>query len=67
MEKLCVYLIGPFVMSRKIQKEKLNFKYVMVIDPVTGSYELMEYNKKRAISIANLVETTWLSRYPRTM
>ena len=24
-----------------------------------------QYNDKRAIFIANLVETTWLSRYPR--
>ena len=25
----------------------------------------MQYNDKRSISIANLVETTWLCRYPR--
>ena len=37
----------------------------MMIYPVTGWFEIMQYNDKRAISIANLVETTWLSRYPR--
>ena len=37
----------------------------MMIYPVTGWLEIMQYNDKRAISIANLVETTWLSRYPR--
>ena len=38
-----------------------------MIDLVTGWFEITEYNDKRSISIANLVETTWLSRYPRTM
>ena len=33
--------------------------------PVTGWFDITKYNNKRAISIANLVETTWLSRYPR--
>ena len=38
-----------------------------MIDPVTGWFEITEYNDKRALSIVNLVETTWLSRYPRPM
>ena len=37
----------------------------MMIDPVTQGFKIMQYNYKRAISIANLVETMWLSRYPR--
>ena len=36
-----------------------------MIDPVTGWFEVVRYDDKRAITIANLVETTWLSRYPR--
>ena len=35
-----------------------------MINPVTGWLEIMKYNDKRAISIANLVETIYLSRYP---
>ena len=31
---------------------------------VTGWFEITQYNDKIAISIANLVETTWMSRYP---
>ena len=34
---------------------------------VTGWFEITQYNKKIAISIANLVETRWLSRYLRPM
>ena len=35
-----------------------------MIDPVTGWFEIAQYNDKRAISISNLVETKCLSRYP---
>ena len=35
----------------------------MMIGPVTRWIEISEYNDKRALSIKNLVETIWLSRY----
>ena len=40
---------------------------VTIIDPVTGWFEINRHGDKRAISIANLVETKWLTRYPRPM
>ena len=36
-----------------------------MIDPVTQQFEISQYDDKIVISIANLVETTWVSRYPR--
>ena len=36
----------------------------MMIDHLTGWFEITQYNDKRAISITNLFDTTWLSRYP---
>ena len=36
-----------------------------MVDTVTGWFEIAQYDDKKLISIANLVETTWLSRYPR--
>ena len=36
-----------------------------MIDSVTGWFEIAQYDDKILISIANLVETTWISRYPR--
>ena len=36
-----------------------------MIDSLTGWFEISQYEDKRAISITNLVETTWLYRYPR--
>ena len=38
-----------------------------MVDPVTGWFEIAQYNDKRAISITDLVETKWLSRYPITI
>ena len=35
-----------------------------MIVPVTGWFEIVRYDDKRAITISNLVKTTWLSRYP---
>ena len=36
-----------------------------MIDPVTRWFEMSQYEDKRVISITTLVETMWLSRYPR--
>ena len=38
-----------------------------MIDPVTGWFEVTQYNDKKGMMIANLVETTWLVRYPWTV
>ena len=35
-----------------------------MIDPATGWFEIVPYSDKKAISIANIVEQTWLMRYP---
>ena len=36
-----------------------------MLDPVTGWFEIMQYNNKKTMKIANLVETMWLVRYPQ--
>ena len=38
-----------------------------MINPLTGWFEVTQYSKKKAMTIANLVETTWLVRYPSTI
>ena len=35
-----------------------------MIDPVTGWFEIKQYNDKKTMMIADLVETTWLDQYP---
>ena len=60
---LYLYLIGPHVIRGKGWKENVHLKVITMIDPVTGWFEITQYNDKRSISISNLVETMWLSRY----
>ena len=56
--KLCVDLIVPYILLQKGKRENLNIKSVTMIDPVTGWFEVVQYDDKRGITIANLVETT---------
>ena len=61
--KLFVDLIGPYVIRRKGRKENLQIGAVTMIDNVTGWFERAQCEYKIGISIANLLKTTWLSRY----
>ena len=38
-----------------------------MIEPVKGWFEITQHDSKRAISIANLVETKWVTIHPRKM
>ena len=67
MEKLFLCIIVPYVIIIKGKKEILNLKSVNIIGLVTGWFEITQYDDKIAISISNLVKTTWLTRYPRPM
>lgn len=62
-EKMCVDLIGPYKIARK-NKPTLHLQAVTMIDPATGWFEIAEYPDKRSVTIANIVEQQWLSRYP---
>ena len=35
-----------------------------MVDPFKGWFKITKYDNKHAITIANLVENTWLDRYP---
>jgi len=61
---LCVDLIGPYRINIKGKKDPLICKAVTMIDPATGWFEIEEYSDKKSISISNIVEQTWLTRYP---
>jgi len=63
-ERLCVDLIGPYTIERK-DGTTLNLQAVTMIDPATGWFEIAQYDDKKAITVANIVEQTWLARYPR--
>ena len=35
-----------------------------MIDPATGWFEIHQYDDRRAITVANIAEEEWFSRYP---
>ena len=55
----------PYTISIIGKKENIYLKAVTMIDPVTIWFEAVRYYDKREISIAKLVETAWVYRYPR--
>ena len=63
-EKLCVDMIGPYTIKNSETGKSLTLQCVILIDTATGWFELKTTKSKSAIDVANIVETTWLSRYP---
>ena len=47
-------------------KYSLILKSITMINPVAAWFEVTQYDDKKAMSIENLVESTWMSRYPWT-
>ena len=59
---LCIDLIGPYTIGPKKKETKLHA--LTMIDPATGWFEIAEIPSKRADDIINILEMTWLTRYP---
>jgi hypothetical protein len=62
-DKLCVDLIGPYKIRRK-GKEEFICKCVTMLDPATAWFEIQQYDDKQSITVDNIVEQEWFSRYP---
>ena len=60
-----VDLIGPYKIIREDNSDPLIIKSLTMIYPATGCFEIIQYKYKYAYTITNLVEQTWLCRYPR--
>jgi hypothetical protein len=65
---LCIDLIGPYTFGpdpKKGEKDKRTTLHCLtMIDPATGWFEITDIPNKRADYIANMLEYTWLTRYP---
>jgi len=72
---LCIDLIGPYKLGQDEFAYKSGVKVktfdapilqcmMTMIDPATGWFEIEEVATKRADVITNVLETTWLTRYP---
>ena len=62
-QRLCVDLIGPYTINQ-VNGRKLTLWCVTMIDPATGWFEMKQLTNKEAITVANIVEQQWLTRYP---
>ena len=62
---LCIDLIGPYPFGTKKDKsDEVKLHCLTMIDPATGWFEIVDIPTKRADDIVNLLEFTWLTRYP---
>ena len=64
-EKLCIDIISPYIITNLKTGENLTLQCVTMIDPATGQFEMKSTKGKSIMEIANIVEQTWLSRYPQ--
>ena len=62
-ERLCVDLVGPYTLTDAKHKEHRMW-CVTMIDPATNWFEMKNIKSKDAPTVANVVEQTWLTRYP---
>ena len=62
-ETLCIDMIGPYQIKRKGRKT-LELWAVTIIDPATSWFEITVVKIKCADVILNVIEQTWLIRYP---
>jgi hypothetical protein len=68
-ETLCIDLIGPYEIpapdkSKKRPANAITLHCLTMIDPATGWFEIAEISNKGSDEIANILEMTWLNRYP---
>jgi hypothetical protein len=61
-QTLCVDLIGPYTVCTKKGTQSLHA--MIMFDPATSWFDVVEIPNKRAVTCANLVENTWLCCYP---
>ena len=61
-ECLCVNLIGPYKIKTKKPGHKITeLRCVTMIDPVTGWFKIKQYDDKKSITVANIVEQELVS------
>ena len=65
-EWLCVDLIGPYKIRTKKCGHKIpELRCVTMINPATDWFKIKQYDDKKSITVAIIVEQEWLARYPR--
>jgi hypothetical protein len=64
-DRPCFDLIGPYKIKIKVKGVKIPpLKAITMIDPTTGWFKIKQYDDKKSITVANIVEHEWLTHYP---
>ena len=61
-EQICIDLISPHKTKQKECENELKSQAVTIIGPATRWFEMHEYDDKRVIAVANMLEQQWLTR-----
>ena len=64
-DMLLVDLISPFKIRIELQDDRLIIKYSTMIDPMTGWFEIVQYNYSHADNIDILLEKALILLYPK--
>jgi hypothetical protein len=65
-DRLCVGLIGPYNIKNNMKEVNIPpLECITMIDPATGWFEIKQYDDKKSITVANIVEQEWLTHYLR--
>jgi hypothetical protein len=64
-DRLCIDLIGVYNIKSNVKGAKIPpLKCITMINQATGWFEIKQYDDKKSISVANIVEQEWLTHYP---
>lgn len=63
-QRLCIDIMGPYTVKRSDKKELKTLKCVTMTEPATGLFEVARYDDKQVITVEDIVQQSWLSRYP---
>jgi hypothetical protein len=62
MGMTCIDLIGPYNIKSNVKGVIiLPLKCVTMIDPATCWFKMKQYNDKKSITVANIVDQEWLA------
>ena len=64
-DRLLVDIIGSYKIRGEGQYNPLIIKALTMIEVITRWFKIIQYNDKQAATIENIVEQSWLYRYPR--
>jgi hypothetical protein len=63
-DRLCIDLIGPYNIKSNVKGVKIPpLKCVTMINLAKGWFKIKQYDDKKSITVANIVEQEWLTSY----